>query len=50
MGINKKNKKMLGSMLSRNDTVFDKESSKSYMQVLFRATYWLQCWAPTTKV
>ena len=30
--------------LSRNDMVFDKSPSKSYLQVLFRATYWLRCW------
>jgi hypothetical protein len=31
--------------LSRNDTVFDKCSPKTYMQVLFRGTYWYHLWA-----
>jgi hypothetical protein len=35
--------------LSRNDMVFDKSPSISYLQVIFRATYWLQCWAQLQK-
>ncbi|BAT10474.1 Os10g0352500, partial [Oryza sativa Japonica Group] len=31
--------------LSRNDMVFDKSLSISYMQVIFRATHWLRFWA-----
>jgi hypothetical protein len=31
--------------LSRNDTVSDKCSPKTYMQVLFRGTYWCHIWA-----
>jgi hypothetical protein len=35
--------------LSRNDMVFDKSPSISYLQVIFRATYWLRCWAQLQK-
>ena len=35
--------------LSRNDMVFDKTPSKSYMQVLFRATHWFRFWAKLQK-
>jgi hypothetical protein len=31
--------------LSRNDLVFNKSPSISYMQVIFRATHWLRFWA-----
>jgi hypothetical protein len=31
--------------LSRNDIVFNKISISSYMQVMFRATYWTRTWA-----
>ncbi len=31
--------------LCRNNVVFDKSSSITYMQVIFRATYWLRLWA-----
>ncbi|WVZ50897.1 hypothetical protein U9M48_002104, partial [Paspalum notatum var. saurae] len=31
--------------LSRNDIVFDKSRPKSFLQVLFRGTYWLRLWA-----
>jgi hypothetical protein len=31
--------------LTRNDVVFDKSPIKSYMQVLFRGTYWCRFWA-----
>ena len=30
---------------SRNDMVFDKSPFKTYLQVLFRATYWCRQWA-----
>ena len=35
--------------LCRNDRVFDKSPSISYMQVIFRAIYWLQCWVQLQK-
>ncbi|XP_066166986.1 uncharacterized protein [Oryza sativa Japonica Group] len=35
--------------LCRNDRVFDKSPSISYMQVIFRATYWLRLWAQLQK-
>lgn len=35
--------------LSRNDMVFDKSPSISYLQVIFRATYWFRCWAQLQK-
>ena len=35
--------------LCRNDRVFDKSSSISYMQVIFRPTYWLRLWAQLQK-
>ncbi|WVZ95944.1 hypothetical protein U9M48_041644 [Paspalum notatum var. saurae] len=31
--------------LSRNEVVFDKCTPKSFLQVLFRGTYWLRLWA-----
>jgi len=31
--------------ISRNEVVFDKCKPKSYLQVLFRGTYWLSQWA-----
>jgi len=31
--------------LSRNDVVFDKSPTKTYMQVLYRGTHWLRFWA-----
>jgi hypothetical protein len=31
--------------LSKNDVVFDKSPIKSFMQVLYRGTHWLQSWA-----
>ena len=31
--------------LSRNDIVFDRSPSKTYMQVLYRGTHWLRLWA-----
>ena len=31
--------------LSRNDVVFDKSSTKTYLQVLYRGTHWLRFWA-----
>jgi hypothetical protein len=30
---------------SRNDVVFDKTPIKTYMQVLYRGTYWCRFWA-----
>ncbi len=35
--------------LSRNNLVFDKSPSISYMQVIFRTTYWLRYWAQLQK-
>ena len=35
--------------LSRNDMVFNKVSSKTYLQVLYRGTYWLHFWAQLQK-
>jgi hypothetical protein len=52
-GMNDKDRKILlvgvGDMLwsiwlSRNDIVFNKTSILSYMQVIFRATYWTRTW------
>jgi hypothetical protein len=34
----------LSIWLSRNDVVFNKTSITSYMQVIFRATYWTITW------
>ena len=31
--------------LSRNDVVFDKSPTKTYLQVLYRGTHWLRFWA-----
>ena len=54
VGIDKKTKKLIlveasaicwALWLGRNDMVLIKAPSKSYMQVLFRATYWLWYWA-----
>ena len=33
--------------LSRNDIVFDRSPSKTYMQVLYRGTHWLMLWTVT---
>ena len=35
--------------LSKNEVVFDKTLPKSYLQVLFRVTYWLRFWAQLQK-
>ncbi len=35
--------------LSRNDSVFDKSPTVTYMQVIFKATYWLRLWAQLQK-
>jgi hypothetical protein len=35
--------------LSRNDIVFNKKPILSYMQVMFRATYWTRTWASFQK-
>jgi hypothetical protein len=52
--MNEKDKKLLfvamGAMfwsiwLSHNDIVFNKTPILSYMQVMFRATYWTRIWA-----
>jgi hypothetical protein len=52
--MNEKDKKLLyvglGAMvwsiwLSRNDLVFNKTPISSYMQVMFRVTYWTRTWA-----
>ncbi len=54
LGVDKKKSKLIlvrasaiywALWLTRNDMVFDKSSSISYMQVIFRATYWLRFWA-----
>jgi hypothetical protein len=34
---------------SRNDMVFDNSPSKTFMQVLYRVTYWLQQWGQLQK-
>ena len=31
--------------LSRNDVVFDKSPTKTYLQILYRGTHWLRFWA-----
>jgi hypothetical protein len=31
--------------LSRNDVVFDKSPIKTFIQVLYRGTYWLRFWS-----
>jgi hypothetical protein len=31
--------------LTRNEVIFDKSRSKSFLQVLFRGTHWLRQWA-----
>jgi hypothetical protein len=31
--------------ISRNDLVFNKTTMFTYLQVLFRTTHWLRCWA-----
>jgi hypothetical protein len=31
--------------LSRNDVVFDRDNLKTYMQVIYRGTYWCYFWA-----
>ncbi len=54
LGVDKKKSKLIlvgasaicwALWLTRNDMVFDKSPSISYMQVIFRATYWLRFWA-----
>ena len=30
--------------LSRNDVVFDKSPTKTYLQLLYRGTHWLRLW------
>ena len=54
LGVDKKNRKLIligassicwALWLSRNDLVFNKSPSISYMQVIFRATHWLRFWA-----
>jgi hypothetical protein len=35
--------------LSRNDNIFNKKQILSYMQVMFRATYWTRTWASFQK-
>jgi hypothetical protein len=51
LGVDKKKRKLIlvgasaicwALWLSRNDMVFDKSPSTSYMQAIFRATYWLR--------
>jgi hypothetical protein len=36
--------------LTRNDLVFNKCQTKTFLQVLFRATYWLRFWAPLQRL
>ena len=36
--------------LSRNDIVFNKDISPTYLQVLFRGTYWVRFWAQLQKL
>jgi hypothetical protein len=31
--------------LSRNEVVFDRDNPKTYMQVIYRGTYWCRSWA-----
>jgi hypothetical protein len=54
LGVDKKNRKLIligasaicwALWLSRNDMIFDKSPSVSYMQVIFEATHWLRSWA-----
>ncbi len=54
LGVDKKKTKLIlveasticrALWLSRNDLVFDKSPSISYMQVIFRAMHWLRFWA-----
>jgi hypothetical protein len=35
--------------LSRNDVVFQKSKSKSFLQVMFRGTFWIRSWSILTK-
>jgi hypothetical protein len=35
--------------LSRNEIIFNKCASKSFVQVIFRATYWARSWAVLSK-
>jgi hypothetical protein len=35
--------------LSQNDIIFNKKSISSYMQVMFRTTYWTRTWASFQK-
>jgi hypothetical protein len=30
--------------LTRNDIIFDKTAAPSYLQVIFRGTYWIRSW------
>ncbi len=54
LGVDKKKSKLIlvgasaicwALWLSRNNMLFDKSPSISYMQVIFRATHWLRLWA-----
>ena len=36
--------------LSRNEVVFQRSSPNSYLQVLFRVTYWARLWLQLSKV
>jgi len=58
LGVDKKRRKLVligasaicwALWLSRNDIIFDKSPSISYMKVVFRATHWLQYWAQLQK-
>jgi hypothetical protein len=35
--------------LCRNDVVFQKSKSKSFLQVMFRGTYWIRSWSILSK-
>jgi hypothetical protein len=35
--------------INRNDLVFHKSQFKSILQVMFRGTYWIKCWAILSK-
>jgi hypothetical protein len=56
--MNEKNKRLLfvrvGTMfwsiwLNQNDIIFNKKQILSYLQVMFRATYWIRIWASFQK-
>jgi hypothetical protein len=40
---------MLGIVDKWNDLVFDNSPMKTYMQVLYRGTYWLRLWSQLQK-